>query len=153
MEQLPFCDAAFHLVTANMVVEHVERPSKVLSEIERVLKPGGTFLFHTPNYHNYKVFLGSLLPAGVKKRLIRLLEQREEHDVFPTCYRLNTPSAIRRETGVKGLRLKDLRLVNTSAIAMLGPFAIIELVLIRLLNLRPLAGYRSNIIALIEKAP
>ena len=46
---LPFLAGSFDLVTANMVMEHVEEPGQVLAEVRRVLAPGGLFLFHTPN--------------------------------------------------------------------------------------------------------
>jgi ubiquinone/menaquinone biosynthesis C-methylase UbiE len=36
-EQLPFEDNAFDLVTANMVIEHVEAPARLFEEIGRIL--------------------------------------------------------------------------------------------------------------------
>lgn len=42
--KLPFDDDTFDLVYANQVFEHVFEPEQALSEIGRVLKPGGTFL-------------------------------------------------------------------------------------------------------------
>src|SRR4030095_86368 len=49
INRLPFPDSFFDLVTANMVVEHLADPVEQFCEINRVLKPGGRFLFHTPN--------------------------------------------------------------------------------------------------------
>jgi 2-polyprenyl-6-hydroxyphenyl methylase / 3-demethylubiquinone-9 3-methyltransferase len=46
---LPFPDASFDAVCAMDFLEHVEEPGKVVAEIGRVLKPGGTFFFHTFN--------------------------------------------------------------------------------------------------------
>jgi len=43
---LPFADSSFDLLTANMVVEHVAHPRALLSEVRRILKPNGIFLFH-----------------------------------------------------------------------------------------------------------
>ncbi len=42
-------DAGFDLVVSVEVIEHVEADAKFVSEIARVLKPGGTFLLTTPN--------------------------------------------------------------------------------------------------------
>ncbi|MEM9732016.1 MAG: class I SAM-dependent methyltransferase [Pseudomonadota bacterium] len=42
--KLPFADNTFDLVYANQVFEHVFEPQQALSEIGRVLKPGGIFL-------------------------------------------------------------------------------------------------------------
>lgn len=46
--QLPFCDHAFDAVAMLEVLEHLQRPSQALSEISRVLKPGGQLLLTIP---------------------------------------------------------------------------------------------------------
>lgn len=46
---LPFPSESFDVVTAMDLLEHVESPSKVISEAARILKPGGLFFFHTFN--------------------------------------------------------------------------------------------------------
>jgi 2-polyprenyl-6-hydroxyphenyl methylase/3-demethylubiquinone-9 3-methyltransferase len=46
---LPFPDASFDVVCAMDFLEHVEEPAKAVAEMARVLKPGGTFFFHTFN--------------------------------------------------------------------------------------------------------
>lgn len=48
-EALPHTDHAFDIVTCCDVLEHVDDPSVVLSEVSRVLKPGGIFFFDTIN--------------------------------------------------------------------------------------------------------
>jgi 2-polyprenyl-6-hydroxyphenyl methylase/3-demethylubiquinone-9 3-methyltransferase len=48
-ESLPFADNSFELVTCCDVLEHVEDVDKAISEIERVLKPGGIFVYDTVN--------------------------------------------------------------------------------------------------------
>jgi len=48
-ESLPFSDRAFDIVACCDVLEHVDDPGKVMSEISRVLKPGGVFLYDTIN--------------------------------------------------------------------------------------------------------
>src|SRR3989441_46580 len=45
---LPFPDNCFDVVTANMVLEHLAEPGRVLAEVARVLRPGGRFVFVTP---------------------------------------------------------------------------------------------------------
>jgi SAM-dependent methyltransferase len=44
-ERLPFPDASFDTVAAAMILCTVQDPDVVLREIERVLKPGGQYLF------------------------------------------------------------------------------------------------------------
>jgi len=46
--KLPYLDSSFSDVCAMDFLEHVE-PSSVISEIARVMKPGGRFYFHTFN--------------------------------------------------------------------------------------------------------
>jgi len=48
-EALPFNDAAFEVVTCCDVLEHVDDLPAVLSDVARVLTPGGLFLFSTLN--------------------------------------------------------------------------------------------------------
>lgn len=45
---MPFPDAAFDCVLAISILEHVEQLEQVLSEVERVLEPGGQFLVIIP---------------------------------------------------------------------------------------------------------
>jgi ubiquinone/menaquinone biosynthesis C-methylase UbiE len=49
LERLPFGNAVFDYITSHEVIEHVEDPATVLSEIFRVLKPGGAVAIATPN--------------------------------------------------------------------------------------------------------
>ncbi|MCL5744054.1 MAG: class I SAM-dependent methyltransferase [Acidobacteria bacterium] len=87
---LPFAADTFDLVSANMVVEHVSDPRSFLADIYRIVRPGGRFVFHTPNYCNYLVFMASITPDPIKGAVVRLLEGRREEDRFKTFYRLNT---------------------------------------------------------------
>jgi ubiquinone/menaquinone biosynthesis C-methylase UbiE len=47
-EQLPFADDAFDVVLVNFAIHHFARPDVVCTEIRRVLKPGGQFVFAGP---------------------------------------------------------------------------------------------------------
>ncbi len=149
---LPFKSDSFHLITANMVVEHIEFPDQVLGEISRVLKPGGIFIFHTPNFLNYMTIIASLLPNRLKLQLIRLLEGREEYDIFPAFYRLNTPRLVKKYAERQKLKVHELVLTKTSAeTIMLGPLVIIELVLTKVCEWSVLRKFRSIIICVLKK--
>jgi SAM-dependent methyltransferase len=49
MRELPFADGSFASVISVQSLEHVPDPESVLSEVRRVLKPGGRAVFVTPN--------------------------------------------------------------------------------------------------------
>jgi 2-polyprenyl-6-hydroxyphenyl methylase/3-demethylubiquinone-9 3-methyltransferase len=48
-ERLPFGDASFDIVLCCDVLEHVDDPGRVLTEIARVLRPNGLFCYDTVN--------------------------------------------------------------------------------------------------------
>jgi len=52
-EQLPFGDNLFQRVECDAVLEHVERPERVMAEIERVLQPGGFAHLVVPFCHPF----------------------------------------------------------------------------------------------------
>lgn len=129
---LPFGDRTFDLVTANMVVEHVPDPAEFLRDIFRVLRPGGHFLFVTPNLLSPLIFASQLIPQGTKKYLIRYLEQREETDVFPAYYRMNKPQAITKAVEWSGFETAELSFIGSSGeFDRLGLVSWIECVLLK----------------------
>jgi len=153
VNRLPFREKAFDLVTANMVVEHIETPAPVLQEIARILKPGGLFLFHTPNRLGYSSLVTHLIPSSLLPRLAEFLLGRKPEDVYETFYRLNTKQAIDTAARAAGLDLVEFTYLESSAQArMAGPLVIFELLLIRLLRARSLAPLRTNIIAVLRKS-
>lgn len=74
-EALPYDDAAFDAVVCVDVLEHVTDLNKVLSQVARVLRPGGLFLFDTINRNP----LARLATITVAEDLLRLLP-RGTHD-------------------------------------------------------------------------
>ena len=51
-EALPLADAGIGAVVSLDVIEHVNLPSQMLCEVDRVIQPGGAFLFSTPNRYS-----------------------------------------------------------------------------------------------------
>jgi SAM-dependent methyltransferase len=152
VEQLPFADETFSLVTANMVVEHVKDPERLLREVRRVLLPGGGFLFHTPNASYFEVAIARHIPAAVTRGVASFLDGRGGDDIFPTHYRLNKAHEIVRLAAESGLATRFVRHVECTAQGvMLGPLVIFELLVIRMLRLPILENYRSDLIVMLEK--
>lgn len=57
---LPFEDNSFDLVWASEVIEHVTDTARWLSEVRRVLAPGGRLLVTTPSHGRLRVALGGV---------------------------------------------------------------------------------------------
>ncbi len=57
---LPFDDGSFELVWASEVLEHVTDTARWLSEVRRVLSPGGRLLVTTPSHGCLRVALAGL---------------------------------------------------------------------------------------------
>ena len=66
-EKLPFAKNSVDLCIMSQVLEHVQDPKKTMSEIARVLKPGGYLHLSCPNYlfpaeQHYKILYFPLMP-------------------------------------------------------------------------------------------
>ena len=100
------------LVVSRSVVEHLQHPSEVFQELHRILKPGGRFVFLTPNRWDYASLAALAIPNDLHPTLVRRLTGRKECDTFPTFYRANTPRAIRRIAGESGFHVDSIRYLN-----------------------------------------
>lgn len=58
-QRMEFPDNCFDLVYSFHALEHIPNPSKALSEMNRVLKPGGCFAIGTPNKNRLIGYFGS----------------------------------------------------------------------------------------------
>jgi SAM-dependent methyltransferase len=57
---LPLSDSSFELVWASEVIEHIADTARWLSEVRRVLAPGGRLLLTTPSHGRLVVALGGV---------------------------------------------------------------------------------------------
>ena len=112
-ESLPFADATFDIVFHNYVAEHFELPAACNREIARVLKPGGLLLFQTPNRYYYACLAAQLTPQRFHEFFIkRMASGRTSNEVFPTFYRLNDASAIRKQLHDAGFIPPQIDLIS-----------------------------------------
>lgn len=85
---LPLPDATFDTVICAQVYEHVVDPYRLVSEIWRVLKPGGICFFSGPNRlaiieeHYFLPFL-SWLPRPMADVYVRLTRRGHFYDAYP----------------------------------------------------------------------
>ncbi len=102
--RLPFRDGVFGTVFSACVFEHIPQVERALSEVSRVLRPGGHFVFSVPS-HLFESYLSlpgfktlSRTYTGVVNWLLSMY-----HFYSPSCWR-------RMLSGV-GLRLRRIRYI------------------------------------------
>jgi SAM-dependent methyltransferase len=110
-EHIPFADNSFDLVFADNVLEHLPDPLAVFREVRRVLKPGGEFLFKTPNKWHYMPLVSRLTPHAFHQFYNRL-RGREAVDTFPTLYRANSRGDVGRLAKQAGLLVRAIELIE-----------------------------------------
>lgn len=100
IDPIPWPDNTFNIVTAWCVLPHLENPFHAVREIDRVLKPGGIFIFTVPNlssrasidyfvkhrdfgsYNDKNNHLVIFTPALVKKTILKYFDLLKiEHHV------------------------------------------------------------------------
>lgn len=138
LDELPFSDSSFNLVTMNNVVEHLEKPEVVFRELARIVESDGKIVIQTPNAASWLIYLiriGRLLfPEPLVLRFIRFLEFREPEDVFPTHYRANTRKHLSHVLRSAGFEEEQMLLVRaTHLFRFAAPLVIVEMLFNRAL--------------------
>jgi len=106
MEEAALPANSIDVAYAAMVVEHVAKPGAFLSAVRRALRPGGIFLFCTPNADSY-FGIACRLTIALKMDEVALavLRRRETVDLYhyPITYRLNSRVLIERAARGAGM--------------------------------------------------
>lgn len=91
-DHLPFVDNSFDIVTASWLLEHLADPLGTFRAVGRVLRPGGAFIFITPNKRHPLTIANRLAGrlGSLQGRLVDQLYGRAPEDTFSTHYRANT---------------------------------------------------------------
>jgi SAM-dependent methyltransferase len=107
-EDLPFGTGTFDVVASAWVLEHLDHPGLVFSEVRRILVAGGSFVFLTPNAWNYNAWLIRAIPHRWHAGLTRRLYGRGEGDAYPVRYRANSSTELHRLLNAAGFERTDL---------------------------------------------
>ena len=111
---LPYASQSFDLVISAWLLEHLRDPLAVIGEICRVLRPGGNYIFLTPNIESPFLLvgrIGQLLPS-FQNGLVDTLYARQQVDTFRLHYRANTARRLRSLADANGLVLQKLQVVS-----------------------------------------
>lgn len=156
-DRFPFDDASFDACVSDYVLEHVRNPLAQLAEVARVLRPGGIYVFRTPNRWHYVSLVAALTPHWFHGLVVHRLRGRsaeERHDPYPTFFRLNSRGAVAQFAPVAGLQIESLRLVEKEpSYGMAGRgFFLAFMAYERAVNSSDrLAPFRANLFAVLKK--
>jgi SAM-dependent methyltransferase len=154
--RFPFADASFDLAVSNYVVEHVSDVSAHLAETCRLLRPGGRYLFRTPNLWHYVALASRALPHRAHKRVANDLRNlpADSHEPWPTVYAMNTPRAVRRHATRAGFEVERLDMVEKEpSYGMIArPLFFAFMTYERIVNASErLAAFRANMFVCLRK--
>lgn len=154
--RLPFSDASVDVCVSNYVVEHVSSPRQHLEEVQRVLRPGGRYVFRTPNRWHYVYLVASITPYSFHRLVANRLRALppDAHEPYPTVYGMNTASVVRNLAAGAGLTVDLIRLVEKepsyglAARTLFMPMMAYE----RVVNSSPaFAGLRSTLLVVLRR--
>lgn len=106
-DRLPFAANSFDLVFCSWLLEHLEYPLATFRAISRVLRPGGAFVFITPNGSHPLSLLNQGLGrfSKLQGRIVERLYGRSPSDTFSTFYRANRLVQLQKLSRDSGLTL------------------------------------------------
>jgi SAM-dependent methyltransferase len=110
----PIKDDSHDAVVADYVLEHLEAPAKTVAEAFRVLRPGGMFIFRTPNLWHYVSMASFLSPHWFHNLVANRLRNIPPgaHDPYPTYYRMNRCRTVRRLMRSAGFNEVELAMIE-----------------------------------------
>ncbi len=137
-EGLAFEDASFDIVLSFDLFEHIARVDLHVSEVHRILKPGGYYLFQTPNKYCDAIF---------ETLAFRSLKWRRAH---PS---LHTPGQLTRRLERHGFEVRFMKMnpMNEYMRAKLRKFGPLTLLFGRLDFQRLPLGLQTNLYVIARK--
>ena len=122
-----------------------------------MLKPGGRYLFRTPNKDHYVSLVAHFTPHWFHHLVANRLRNMAagDHEPYPTFHRLNSRGAIFRQARLAGLLVEEIRMVEKepSYGLMARPLFLGMMGYERVVNAFKLfEGIRANIFCVLNKS-
>jgi ubiquinone/menaquinone biosynthesis C-methylase UbiE len=99
LEDADIPSESFDVLYSIFVFEHVIDEDRFVAAASRILKPGGSMYFITPNGHHYFAILSQLFSRlRMQRQVLGMVRTKEliESYHYPAVYRLNKPKDIER---------------------------------------------------------
>lgn len=110
-EDIPYPENSFDVVCCDNVFEHLAKPKTVFDEVARVLRPGGVFIFKTPNKFHYMPVISMVTPHKFHEWIGKVLA-RESIDTFPTHYKANSVKDVSRLASMSNFSVDKIELIE-----------------------------------------
>lgn len=110
METAELPENSFDLAYSSMVMEHVADPDAFLGALHRCLKPGGIYIFLTPNAMSFVPRVTKLChDFHIDEFILRLVHgsQKVEEYHYPVQFKFNTPRLIDDYAERKGFQTPE----------------------------------------------
>lgn len=125
-EAMPFAADCFDTINMSELIEHVSDPERVLSEVWRVLKPGGQAYLSVPNRYgaydpHFHLWGINWLPRSVVEWVLTLLRRHKDYSPVAGHQRLTEMHYYRYQDIIRllqrtGFVVTDIRLVKLGKI-------------------------------------
>jgi SAM-dependent methyltransferase len=116
--KFPFSNNYFDLVVSIWGVEHF-KTTNFLGELKRCLKPGGYFIFITPNIFSPIFLANKLLPFSTLNFLRKNIFKIQGND--PAYYKFNNYFTIKNKSNIHGLKIEKLFFIGPANIVYYYP--------------------------------
>ena len=118
-----------------MVAEHVTQPTELTSKLAELMKPDGLVAVLTPNKWAPNSVAARVIPNSLHPLFTKVLDGRSDKDTFPTVYRMNTRSQLRRVFADSGFTEERFWLLDDySVLQKFGGVLLMQLCLSRVFN-------------------
>ena len=102
---IPLGSNLVDLVMSRYVLEHLKNPVSVFQEINRILKPDGSFIFLIPNMYGYAPIISRLMPPKFHNWVLINFTGKKPGSFYPTFYKCNTYSSIKKISKQSGFNV------------------------------------------------
>lgn len=96
VQRRPELEGRFDLVVSWQVLEHVKPLDRALENMRSYLRPGGRMLAQLSGRYSLFALADKVVPTGVKLWLLRKVQGRHAHSVFPAHYDRCSYAALNR---------------------------------------------------------